>query len=150
TVVARHNDRLVHRRVPAEDSFDLTQLDPKAAYFHLLIGAPKKLYLPSLQPAREVACVIETSARLIRKWVRNKFLRGRIRPGQIPARERHTAEIKPAHDTCRNRLKMLVQHKQLCVGNRASNRRKRGPTIDLTCESVGTDNVAFGRPVLIL
>ena len=70
-----NNHRLQHRLVLRKHGLDLSQLDPKASHFYLLIHATGELYVPVGEIAAAIARAIDS--RSISCCY--EFLRGQIR-----------------------------------------------------------------------
>ena len=58
------HDRIAQARVVAQCRLNFSELDPKAANFHLVIGAPQKIDAPVRQEAPAIACTIEPLQRV--------------------------------------------------------------------------------------
>src|SRR6185295_13295016 len=73
-------DAFPNFRMPAQNGFYLTKLDPMSAQLDLLIYASKKFKPAIFSKPRQIPCAIEPRARFATEWVRHKFFRGQLRP----------------------------------------------------------------------
>jgi hypothetical protein len=90
----------------AQDGFDFTRLDSKAAQFDLVIDATEEVDVPS-GVSHQVSGAIQTLARLIVERVADEFSRGQIGrrryPRANPAPPMHNSPGMPTGTGCRCR-----------------------------------------------
>ncbi|POW26182.1 hypothetical protein PB72LOC_03351 [Pectobacterium atrosepticum] len=103
--------------------FDFTQFNTETAQFDLEVVTAQIVDITVGQPAAEVARFVEASIRSIGKWIGNKTLCCQFRTIKIAACDTRAANIDFTGDTKGNGLFLLIQNVDLCIGNRATNRR---------------------------
>ena len=80
---ADHNG-LLHRRVPAQGSFDLPQFNPEPTNLDLVINAAQKLNVAIRQITRQVTRPVQPFSLCLSKRVGNKPLRRQVGTIQVP------------------------------------------------------------------
>src|SRR5689334_12395495 len=88
---ARYDDRFLHAFMLSERAFNLTRLDAKAAYLHLLVYSPSELDVPVREVTAAISCPVNSRARALAVFISNELRRRQIRRVQISARYSFTA-----------------------------------------------------------
>ncbi|MNW54420.1 hypothetical protein D3C74_320200 [compost metagenome] len=94
--------RLTHARHPLDRRFNLAQLDPVAADFHLIIHPPDKVYIAVRHPPRQVTCAVQSFT-----WherIGHEFLGGQVRTIQVASCYPGTANAQLAQYADRHRI----------------------------------------------
>src|SRR6185369_22427 len=113
-----------------ERRLDLAKLDAKAAHLHLLVHASKELDLPISKQSNAVAGPIQTRTRLNTERMRNETLRRQIRPVQITTREVFAAGEELTNYSDGRKSQLSIEHVNLHVIDRTSDRRRYQTRID--------------------
>src|SRR6185369_8384125 len=104
-------DHCLDRMMSGQGSFHLTQLDPVAADFDLLVEPAEEIENAFGRSASAVAGPVEASPGLAER-VRHEALCREVRPAQIPPRQAGPADIELSRYADRQRLHRSVQHMQ--------------------------------------
>jgi hypothetical protein len=134
------------RRVRGKACLDLAELDPEPAHLDLRVGALDELELAVGAPPDDVAGPVQARARPARERVRQVALGGEPRAGDVPARDDGPADVELPGDADGHRLERGVEHVELHVRERLSDRRQEVAGRD----GPRRDDVRLRRPVLVV
>src|SRR5258705_11372108 len=123
---------------------DLAQFDAVTAHFHLIIGAPKKLYVPVRKISGEVSSPVKPRTFRPAKWIRHKPLRGYAGVIQVTPTEAHTSDTNLASYTYWDQLKSGIEQVDLDVVNRLSN---GGTPLIISIQHLGRPDRCLRRAV---
>src|SRR5689334_1601544 len=115
---------LTHQRMRAENGFDLSQLNAKAAQLDLLIDASAVFDRAGRQVAGQIAGAIHPRATFGGERVGDESFGSSIRPAQITARQTVTADVELASYAQRNRLQTSTQYINASVVDGITDRRQ--------------------------
>ena len=74
-LLAQHHSDCADARLPGQRGFDLSELDPEAANFHLVVGAAQALHATVWIDARQIARAVQPGLLgTARPWIGEKFL----------------------------------------------------------------------------
>ena len=110
SVFSCEHHRLLDRGVLGEHGFDLTQLDAKAADFHLVVDAAEKLDVAVGQIASQITGLVEAVLEIGTEWVGDELLRCEVRtiqvtPGQTVAANMQVSRYADGDRlNCRSRI----------------------------------------------
>src|SRR5262249_29105127 len=90
-VLTHHHCTLPHSRLCSQRRLDLSQFDPVASQFHLMIDSTGELQLTIRSPFHHVAGSVEPAASLAAERVRHELLRRQSRAVQVPSRQSRPA-----------------------------------------------------------
>src|SRR5438876_801313 len=113
-----------------------------------MIDAAKELDVAIRQIAHEVTGLVQTSSRLLAERVRDEALGGQLWLIQIPPRYSRPPNIQFAHCPNRHWLQGFIQHVDLHVGNRATD-RDRSPSLLYLTAIDGAPHGCLGWPIFI-
>src|SRR2546423_2302735 len=91
-------------------TLDLSQLDPETAYLYLMIQTTQELDVPVRQVTAQIACSIQSLARMLcRERIGHELLGCQVRSVQITARQTGSSNVELARHADRNRRHRAVQ-----------------------------------------
>ena len=141
SVLADGGDRGRDRGMAVEYRFDLAQLDPEATELDLPIDPAEEFERAATTPAHQVASAIEPA---LAKGILNELLRAQLGPIVIATRDAIAPDVELPRYPNRDRLAVLVEHVQRCIGDRPAQLWR--PVIRTEREHRGPHR-RLGRPV---
>ncbi len=123
-VLAGQHRRFPHLRMLGQPGLDLAQLDAEAADLDLEIVAAEELDTTILQPAAQVAGLVQPGFGIVAERILDKAFGVQLGPVQVTPRQSGAAYIQLAHDTDRNGFEMRVQQVDVGVGDGLADRRQ--------------------------
>ncbi len=147
--VARHDHRLLHVGMRAQDAFHVAELDAVPANLDLRVAASEKIEAAVASPARQIARVVHAPARRAGKRIRHEAVRRQRRPPEITRGEARARDVQTAGDADGHRLEPRVEQAHRGVVDRRADRRMRTPRRRRTIEAQARHDVRFGGPVMI-
>ena len=133
-----------HRR---EHRFDFTEFDAMAVDLHLMVFATEILERTVHAPARQITGAIAPAAGRVR--IRLESLARQLRPAMISRSDLHATDPQQPGHAGRHRSTMHVEHMQLRVRDRASDRNHTATCPCLAGPRRHIDG-RFRRPVQIV
>ncbi|GEM21857.1 hypothetical protein NS2_00960 [Nocardia seriolae NBRC 15557] len=127
-VMADDHDRLGDGIDGGQRRLDLAQLDAQTAQLDLEVGAAQVLQLAIAGPGDEVTGAVHAHA--LAERVGHEAIRGQVGAGHVPGGELIARQIELTRDTHRNRLQPRIQHVDLGVEDRGTDRHRRDIGID--------------------
>src|SRR5690606_13778588 len=115
----RHCDALADGRMAVQNTFDLTQFNPKSSNLDLMIHSPQILQFAVGQPPRQVARTIQTIVWFGIERVWNESLSGQIVATEVTLRDAGAADINLTGFSVPDRFLRVVEQMDLQIGNRA-------------------------------
>src|ERR1051325_10021354 len=108
--------------MPFQHSFDLSELNPRSSYLHLMIHPPHILDVPIGQITSQVPAPIQPLSRLTAERIRDESLRRQSSPVQISTAQAFSSNVQLSNHPHRHWLHSPVHDIHLRVRYRTSNR----------------------------
>src|SRR5207247_852735 len=126
-IALRNDDGLSHAAVLVQGSLDLSELDAKAAYFHLLVAPPEEFQAPVREIPCKVPGLVESRPPTPAQRVADEPLRRQLALRVVAPGEADASDVQLTHDPDRNGLQPRVEHVNLGVGDRPPDRDRPAP-----------------------
>src|SRR6185369_12820089 len=105
--------------------FDLAEFDPLTSDFHLVVNATKKLDITTREITNQVTRFVESPARFLCEWIRNKNFRGTRSVFQITASDTNATNVEFTSHADWHWLSSRIEHIELCVHHRTTDGHRR-------------------------
>src|SRR5436853_1754201 len=132
-----------------ERCFNLSELDPKASEFYLIVEAAQILDVSGVEPAGQVAGFVESGSRLAIRRAWDESLRRQIGPIQVASRQPVAANVQFSGNYDRSRQQPGIQNVYLSVGNRPAYRHAAGLD-EFGARIVSNIDGCLSRPIQII
>src|SRR5262245_58649107 len=116
---------LSYSRMLRQCCFDFPQLDTDATEFHLVVKTAHVLEIAIRAIAYDISSFVKARSGLVAERVRDEAFGGQFGTVEIAPRQAGTPNIEFAENANGHRLQMLVEHIDLRIRNRATNRHVR-------------------------
>ena len=120
-VFTQHHGIGLDSGIRAQHRFNFAKFDAVSANFELMIDTPKALHSCIGAIADQIAGAVHAHARLAAEWIRYEPLCREFGPVHIAARKSFSAYVQFAGNSPGHRLKLLVEHIELAIGDWAAN-----------------------------
>src|SRR5262245_8099710 len=121
-------------RVREQPHLDLTRLDSKAADFDLIVVSAEILHRSIRAPPTQVTGLVQARARVRAERICDEALLRQVGPPEITAGDVGAADVNLSRHADWDGLALTIEHIDLRIRDRLSDRRKRWPELRLAAQ----------------